>query len=572
MYLWSRKEMEDILLQLEERGQLFERCTFCRNKEGFSLLGTGGFACVYETFNIKNHKKRYALKVIGFGDKHVDSDSFQNCVRTQKNIGSYRDSILQIYDYKELHVELDKNNRVISVLPGTAEKPEGDYITLQFILMEKCEPILTYNKIGKAYLTREGLRKQDKKEILKLAYDVGKALTLAHNNNIIHRDVKLENVFYDAKKKVYKLGDFGIAKVTDNGMASTVAYTKGYGAPEVVISPDDKYDNTADIYSFGILLYLLLNDLKFPDSDDYHSNSTRQYSQGYVLPKPCSGPEELIAMVTRMCKYDPDERYQSADELLDELEGLFFGKGYQYKKQHRNAAVAIGTLFLLSGTIILKLTLHPELMITLNIWMYIFLGLALLKSIQDFRGKELVSIGIPMFVLGMVLLFAGGFAWWKLILLLVMVFSSGIVSGQIAGVIGVINLMTLIEQHNGSLPQYTDYAWPAPTLLSLGVILTLQVFILKERDRKMMPYYFKANFYWVCMFVFYLALILHAWTFGQANESIVGFLPFGKLMSDIAIMFDIGKVGIVGAIFVLLWNVREWVLYLIHKNKRPDIN
>ncbi len=531
MYLWSRKEMEDILLQLEEKGQLFEQCRFCRSQDGFSLLGTGGFACVYEAENIKYPTKRYALKVIGFGDKHVDSDAFQKCVYAQKNIGMYRDSILQIYAYKELYVEIEKINQVISVLPGEGEKPEGDYLKLQFILMEKCQPILAYDKTGCVYLTCERLQKRDEKEILKLAYDIGKALSLAHGKNVIHRDVKLENIFYDTKKKVYKLGDFGIAKVTDNGMASTMAYTKGYGAPEIVISSDDKYDNTADIYSFGILLYLLLNDLQFPDSNDYHSNSKRQYSQGYVLPKPHCGSEELIAMVIRMCRFDPDERYQSVEKLLDELEGLYLGSGYHYKKQHRNAAVAVGSLFLLVGTVMLKLTVHPELSLPLNMWMYIFLGLALLKSIQDIRRERVF----------------------------------GIVSGQIAGVLSVINIMTLIEKYNGSLPHYSGYAWLGPALISIGVILTFQVFILKERDRKVTPYYFKANFYWICMFAFYLVLILHAWTFGPGHESIIRFLPLGELMSDIAVKYDIAKVGIAGAIFVLLWNGREWVLRFLDK-------
>lgn len=537
MFLWSRKEMEDILLQLEAGGQLFERCRFCRSKDGFSLLGTGGFACVYEAENIRDSRKRYALKVIGFGDKYVESDAFQKSASAQRNIGRYRDSMIQIYDYKELCVELDRNNQVISILPQTEKKPEQNCLTLQFILMEKCRPILAYDKMGNAYLTCQGLHKRDEKEILKLAFDIGKALSLAHDKNVIHRDVKLENIFYDAGKKVYKLGDFGIAKVTDNGMASTMAYTKGYGAPEIVTGPEEQYDNTADIYSFGILLYLLLNDLQFPDSDDYHSNTAKQYSQGYVLPKPRYGSEKLIAMVTRMCRYEPEERYQNADELLDDLEGLYLDCGYHYKKQHCNGAVAVGSLFLLVGTVMLKLTVHPELSLPSSVWLYILLGLALLKCVWDIRRKKM----------------------------------PGIVLGQIAGMAGVINIMTLIEKNNGSLPLYSGYAWLGPAFISMGVILNFQVFILKERDRKVMPYYFKANFYWICMFAFYLVLILHAWTFGPEHASILRFLPMGEWMSEIAVRYDIAKVGIAGAIFVLVWNVREWVLRFTDKKANASI-
>ena len=114
-----------------------------------------------------------------------------------------------------------------------------------------------------------------------MAYDIGLALKEAHLKNIIHRDIKLENIFYSDSDHRYKLGDFGISCITDDGMASTVAFTKGYGAPEVVGTLEDKYDCTADIYSFGMTLYVLINKLRFPSSKNYHPN-IEQYKKKTV--------------------------------------------------------------------------------------------------------------------------------------------------------------------------------------------------------------------------------------------------------------------------------------------------
>ena len=98
------------------------------------------------------------------------------------------------------------------------EKPENisrTTIKLQFVLMEKIDSVITRTKGGNIKMTPESLANGDEQEILKLAYDIGLALKRAHNKNVLHRDVKLENVFYSEKKKQYKLGDFGIAKKTE---------------------------------------------------------------------------------------------------------------------------------------------------------------------------------------------------------------------------------------------------------------------------------------------------------------------------------------------------------------------
>ena len=140
----------------------------------------------------------------------------------------------------------------------------------------------------------EELQAFDEEEIINLSYQIGEALKVAHSKKLLHRDIKLENVFYDSKSQKYKLGDFGIARMTDDGMASTTAFTRGYGAPEVVSTLDDRYDNTSDLYSFGMMIYVLMNRLRFPESQNYHVNISVQYAPGYRVPRPETGDRKSV--------------------------------------------------------------------------------------------------------------------------------------------------------------------------------------------------------------------------------------------------------------------------------------
>lgn len=151
--------------------------------------------------------------------------------------------------------------------------------------------------------------------MLTFAMQIGQAIYLAHAGNILHRDVKLENIFRDEETGQYKLGDFGLAKYVEDGRAETVAYTDGYGAPEISRRLYDNYGATADIYSFGITLYLLLNDLCFPGSSGYYSSEV-QYQPDYILPAPRNASEPMAAVLRKMCSYRSTERYQSMAEVL----------------------------------------------------------------------------------------------------------------------------------------------------------------------------------------------------------------------------------------------------------------
>ena len=188
--------------------------------------------------------------------------------------------------------------------------------------MEKLEHIVIKSPYKKIKLIEQLC---DEKEVLKFAVQIGQAIKTVHENKVLHRDIKLENIFWDKETDSYKLGDFGIAKLVENGNAQTIVYTEGYGAPEIKKRLKDSYDATVDIYSFGISLYLLLNKLRFPGSEGYYVNRI-QYDPTFIFPAPENASEMMTRMIRKMCSYYKEERYQTMAEVLETLRDIMDGK------------------------------------------------------------------------------------------------------------------------------------------------------------------------------------------------------------------------------------------------------
>lgn len=353
--IWTNQEISSILLQLEQRNLPFPGYTFCRKADQCRLLGSGSFALVYDAVD-KTGRNRCCIKVVGFGDKRVDPEEFRRTMDAQKLVSIQCANVIRIYGYTQLYVRLDGDNRVVAVEPVSDDgKQREDCLLLQFAVMEKLVPVLTTGRNRRPMLSPQGLAEGDEKEVLRLGEQMVKALTVLHESKILHRDIKLENIFYDPRHRRYKLGDFGSAKATRDGLASTMAFTKGYGAPEIVGMPEDRYDCTADIYSLGMVLFVLLNDLRFPESDRYHVNPAAQYCWGYVLPAPSSGSEAVAQMIRKMCAYSPDDRPQSIKEVSIQLDRLGFSPAMRSRAEEGNVLALLGTVFLVSGAGILLL-------------------------------------------------------------------------------------------------------------------------------------------------------------------------------------------------------------------------
>ena len=319
---FDKAYVESVLCALDEQDCLFPQFALTKLNNELKLLGTGGFSSVYEMYNKERPEMPFALKVIGFQRHTISSVEFWNTGRIQWILCQESKYITRVLDARELVLVFDDNDVITEVKDATKEVWEETEKTLhlQFVLMEKLEELIEKDRFSKVKLLRDDPNTGS--EVLKFAFEIGQALATAHTNKCLHRDVKLENVFWDANEKIYKLGDFGIAKWAEDGNAETIVYTDGYGAPEIERRLYDSYNATADIYSLGITFYLLLNDLKFPGSDGYYSKVEVQYNPEFVFPAPIHASEGMTRIIRKMCSFYSEERYQTMNEVLAELSML----------------------------------------------------------------------------------------------------------------------------------------------------------------------------------------------------------------------------------------------------------
>lgn len=169
-------------------------------------------------------------------------------------------------------------------------------------------------------------KKMSQAEIVRLGMDICKALECCSEQNIVHRDIKPDNIFISEYGE-FKLGDFGIAKRLDNETL-TISHqgVSGYIAPEVI--KGENYNTRADIYSLGIVLYKLLNNNRFPFvgqiGDWYESmlEANIRRLEGENLPAPVNADKELSAVILRACEYEPEKRFQSPAEFGNALAAL----------------------------------------------------------------------------------------------------------------------------------------------------------------------------------------------------------------------------------------------------------
>lgn len=326
---FDRGYVESVLSTLDEHNYLFPQFALKKLNNELKLLGIGGFSSVYEMYNKERPELSFAMKVIGFQSHKVNSVEFWNVSRIQWILCWESKYIIRILDARELVLVFDENGMITEVKDATREVWEESEKTLhlQFVLMEKLDELIEKDRFANVKLLKEEL--SNEAEVLKFAFEIGQGLATAHTNGCLHRDIKIENIFWDDTEQVYKLGDFGIAKWTEDGSAETIVYTDGYGAPEIERRLYDNYNATADIYSLGITLYLLLNDLRFPGSDGYYSKVEVQYHPEFIFPAPAHASEMMTRVIRKMCSFYSAERYQSMNEVLAELSRVLDSEGIE---------------------------------------------------------------------------------------------------------------------------------------------------------------------------------------------------------------------------------------------------
>jgi serine/threonine-protein kinase len=158
-----------------------------------------------------------------------------------------------------------------------------------------------------------------------LARQISRGLQAAHEQGIIHRDIKPQNVLIDHKGEV-KLMDFGIARMAEakEGMtqAGLIVGTPHYMSPEQV--QGKQLDPRSDVYSMGVMMYETLTGRRPFESSSLTGVLTAHITEKAKPPIELRAdvPREINAIVMRCLEKDPKARYADAGELLHELDRL----------------------------------------------------------------------------------------------------------------------------------------------------------------------------------------------------------------------------------------------------------
>ena len=283
-------------------------------------IGEGSFGKVYKAKRTERGRSFYsAIKIISIPASKGELDSVRSEMNNEQSTREYfrnlvEDCIQEIYTMEHFcgnsHVVSFEDFKVVEYLDeiGWDISIRMEYLTS---FMDYC--------IGKE-LTE--------KEVIKLGCDLAMALIYCRKLNIIHRDVKPENIFV-SRFGDFKLGDFGIAREQAHTMSNmSKKGTYSYMAPEIY--KGEKYDSSIDIYSLGIVLYKLMNQNRLPflslDKQliTYRDKETAlaRRMAGEKMPVPVNASAAFSHIILKACAYEPGKRYRKPEDMLRDLEKL----------------------------------------------------------------------------------------------------------------------------------------------------------------------------------------------------------------------------------------------------------
>ena len=292
--------------------------------EVIELLGSGSYGKVYRIrrSGFNGFTEESALKVIRIPQDPQDYESALNEGLTMESVDSYFEGVVsELSNEFALMSRLKGNSNIVSYEDYEVEKIEGEFGWKIYIRMEMLTPLT-------AYIRGRELTGAD---VAKIGIDICRALEICEQENIIHRDIKAENIFVSAHGD-YKLGDFGIAKRMENVLIShTKKGTPSTMAPEVYRG--DAYNSKADIYSLGMVLYRLCNNNRDPFIPPYDTkiqftdreNALMRRMKGDELPDPVNADENVSAVIRKARAYNAEERFADAGSMRRALEAALEG-------------------------------------------------------------------------------------------------------------------------------------------------------------------------------------------------------------------------------------------------------
>ena len=268
-----------------------------RSYEVVRRIGAGGMGTVYEARGARLRQTRFAIKVLRQG-LDLDDSAYARFQREAEIISRLgHPHIVTVLDFD-----------------STAEG-------MPFMVME----LLQGEDLG-ALLKREGKLPLDRAAAI--FSELGSALQAAHDQGVVHRDIKPQNIFlcrHGARADYPKLLDFGISKLADAEVQLTGSQacmgTPSYMAPEAAWGESAQADVRGDIFSLGSVLYLALTGVEpFPGNNIVAViHAVVNTEPDPVSRRNSALPEEVSRVVERAMAKDPAQRFSSMAELAAAL-------------------------------------------------------------------------------------------------------------------------------------------------------------------------------------------------------------------------------------------------------------
>lgn len=268
------------------------------------LIGVGGMAKVYKATD-RLLQRDVAIKILK--DQYAEDDEFVKKFSNEALSAARLThvNIVSVYDIGEDLIEGKKIH----------------YIVMEYVNGETLKDLIDRKKIISNH------------DIIDYSIQISQALNQAHSSNIVHRDIKPQNILMD-RYGLLKVTDFGIARVSTN---ATITYTSSILGTVHYISPEQAkgkfVDEKSDLYSLGVVMYEMATGKVPFDADN---------SVGIAVMHIQDEPESPIKLnenlsprlndiIMKLLEKDPQKRFKNANELIRALEDNSYDIGFVSK-------------------------------------------------------------------------------------------------------------------------------------------------------------------------------------------------------------------------------------------------
>lgn len=261
-------------------------------------LGAGGMGEIFESYDT-DLQRTVAIKVLA--SKHIEDETMKQRFLREARMAS------------------QLNHPNIATIHEIGEASGNPYIVMEYVEGETLSGRLESGPLAV-------------QEIVEIGAQAAEALAEAHERGVVHRDIKSSNIMITPRGRV-KVLDFGLAKplavfsrpsskarLTESGV---LLGTVSYMSPEQATGRGE-VSHLADIFSLGVVLYEMITGRLPFDGDTYFQTieAIKKRAPGSIKKHRKDAPDALIAIVERMLRKDPAERYQQAGEIARDLKAL----------------------------------------------------------------------------------------------------------------------------------------------------------------------------------------------------------------------------------------------------------